>query len=353
MIKDSVIELWDPYEIPGEYVSQNNNRFKRFQQKYTYTQNVSEFDVVQDDAFVSMENNREKIDPHRFLFFAKNFSCKKLSEDRAYFEGMTHTELPCICCFSCSMGESCDRKKYHPRVTRGYDQVGRVSSTEVRVMNNKPTIGNIFDNRFGNCAFCREMYFYGKHKYSESFFNSLANMHSAMSYCSIKSRVKVALFDGNIEFQGRRWHYVNNLLNPVCMPYNVLEEFESVTNFSLTSNKTYVFSHVRYIPAYMYAAKIAIKDPDRGGYFVNYLTYPEEVEFDTCDLQVNGVRFVEVDKRISEETDEFKDSFNPSLTTPLVHYSLILVKAKSYLLDITRYYSRIYLEKDGKRFFSL
>jgi len=349
MFKDSRFDLYDPHDQNDAYVAANGNKYFRFAQAYTYGPGIVNFDAVQDDAFISFVGNRDKIDPDRFLFRARRFSCKRLDGDGKYFGAMKcNSIIPSACCFGCQSGEMCYIDKFHPQAKYGVAQVGRVATHEMRVMSHVGTLGTCRDFRFGTCAFCREMFYYCKKKYPDEFFRALAGIHASGSRCSLKGNFVAPKSDGNVNVKGRKFHVVNDVHDPVCMAYDPVLEYPTVTTFVASSKRTYVFSDVDNVQFYMFSARIAIYDSNLGKYYVNYLD-----EFicqsDDYDEVINGVRF-----RVIKDMPKgvrnfvlFKGSVDgyPIITRPVFEKG-----AYSLFLDVARYYGSFYLELGDKKY---
>jgi len=348
MFSQSVFELYDPHDSNDCYVAVNGNKYVRHAAAFDYTSDVVKYDAVQDDAFVTFHGNREKIDPGHYLFMARRFSCKRLDEDDAYFKvmrGNVSSEL--FCCDGCRDKGTCYKDRFAYFAAKGYRQVGKVATSEQRVMSHLPTIGQIRDKRFGTCNFCREMFFYCQNDYPEGFFNNLASIHSIGSRCSIKSRYVSPKSDGNVEIQGRKMHVVREILDPVCLPYDQVLDLPLTTNFVCTSKRTYVFSSFENIQYYMYTARVAVYDKSSNIYYVNYLD-TDFCQSDVYDMLVNGVRF----KLVQEFKRGIRDFklFSGRLEGLPIVTSVNVGKSFSLFLDIARYYGSFYLELGDEKY---
>jgi hypothetical protein len=351
MIENSVIHCYDPFEVKAKYTTINNNLVERFPEPYQYAEDIVQYDVVQDDAYVVQGCNRETIDPDRHLFLVKTFSCKWLPGDERYFAYTPE-----------GYGKKMKQlKARRPLVPKGWfkdypwshriaqvAQVGKVDHYEYRVMSPKPILGSNFDYRFGNCGFCREMAFYCSHNYTNDFFDYLARAHSMRSSCSIKTRILVPRCDGPIEREGRGFHFLKILDNPVTMRFERVEGYKEVVNFNPTSNFTYVFKAIDRIPYYYFYGQVAVYDPIMEGFLVNYVNPLERTEYSEV---VNGVGCERVEA-IEEPYHEIEKLFSDPIDgkVPLVDYKLLGEKPQNTLISLFWKYAKFYLRKEGRLF---
>jgi len=359
MFQDSVFELYDPHDSNDCYESARGNRYMRYASVFKYTADIVKYDYVQDDAFIRFDGNRDKIDPEKHLFRARRFSCKRLDGDADYFKTMKcEVSGPTHCCYGCKEGVGCVKSKFDSKACYGYRQVGRVATSEVRVMSHVPVLGLYQDKRFGTCAFCREMFFYCNKKYPDEFFSALASIHSIGSRCSIKRLYQVPRCDGNVDYKGRKFHVLQEVDNPVCMAYDPVLDFPLVTNFVAFSKRTYVFSSVENVLFSMFAGRIAIYDSLQNRYYVNY---QEEFfsQSDDYDEIINGVRFryvgdfrngIRLDKEFSlKECSVEKLFFDIGEGYPILNMNVLKNRSYSVMLDLARFYGSFYLEYGDKK----
>lgn len=274
MITNSVVHMYDPHESNEEYVS-GSVTYYRYAQKFVYSQDIVNYDLVVDDAYAVEGKNRQVLDPDKWLFKAKNFSCKFLEGDEKYFG------------------------KYH-----AVKQVGKVASWERRVYKIVPRVGPIRDSRFGSCAFCREMFYYSNYEYGDFFFETLASIHSPATRCSIRKKYKAPLCVGDTDYKGRKMYCVTKIENGVCMKFDPVLDYEQVINFKLTSDRTYVFSDIDKIQNYMYAARVAVYDDVANRYYINYEV--KDIIDSVCDFELHGIKFRVLNFGL-DALDQFKD----------------------------------------------
>lgn len=348
MVRNSVINMYDPNELSGEYVTRGNNTFKRFRQCFDYSSNLSVYDVVQDDAYAELGRNREVIDPDRQLFFCRVFSSKYLLGDDAYFKDFGKTHLPGFCCAGCQLDGYCDRQPRSAKHISKCRQVGKVSTMEMRIMCPKPTLGSLFDKRFGNCAFCREMFYYTNHYYEDGFFDFLARMHSSRSRCSLKNRVLTPRCDGPITLYGRGYHFVRDIENPVCLPFDAVSGYTISNIFSADMNCTYVFSDIRKIPYYCFYGRVAVYSEEKKGYYVNYkqtLVQREELG----SVIFAGVRFRRIKAKPLSAIIITPFADMPKRSVPIIVYEEIQSKPWTTLLSLAHLYGYYVLSKFSER----
>lgn len=277
------------------------------------------------------------------------FRLKKLANDEKYYGRPFILEaVSGWCCEGCERRVECYKDKYKDGLS-AVRQVGKVATSEMRVMSHRPMIGPCLERRFGSCVFCREMFYYCRNLYDENFFNELSRVHSVGSPCSLKSRVYSPKFTGDILYEGLRMHVVNEVDNPVCMMYDPVLDYDCVNNFNAYSKCTYVFSSVSKVLWHMYMAKIAIYDNSINKYYVNFFD-TNYYQSDQYDIVFKGVRFKEI-----------KES---EMKIPMVRYCNIFIEQcegyplidglkikeceSSYVLNVCRYYGACYLYMDNK-----
>lgn len=268
MFKNTVVDMYDPHETNDSYVGRNNVSYYRHAEAYQFDAGMLSRDLIQCDAFITADKNMEHLDPDKWLLKARNFSCKKLQGDERYFKGM-----------------------------HGTRQVGRVGTVEERVYKVQPRLGVVRDTRFGSCSFCREMYYYSKYTYHDDFFSALALLHSPSTRCSIRSCYVAPICCGDIMYKGKMMYCVLKVFNPVCLAFDPVLDYERVVNFSMLTDRTYVFSDIRNIQHYMFSAKVAVYDGGR--YFVNYED-KDIMEVYDYDDELGGMRFRRVERNLEE-----------------------------------------------------
>ena len=83
--------------------------------------------------------------------------------------------------------------------------------------------------------------------------------------------------EGVVNREGYSYNLTRELEDPVCLPFDVVNDCRVVRNFNVNSGHTYVFSDRVNVVSNMYRARVAI---DRGRYYeVNYpVGIPRQVE---------------------------------------------------------------------------
>jgi len=349
MFTNSHFYLYDPNESNDYYAGAQGNYYHRYASVFTYSMDIVNYDYVQDDAFVSFEKNRQKIDPEGYLMHAKIYSCKCLDDDSVYFARIKGRKISsaAVCCDGCAANGACDRRDNYKVEMYGHRQVGKVATYETRVMSQVPKVGKRFDRRFGTCAFCREMYYYSKHLYPDDFYRMLAMIHSIGSRCALKQRWDQPRLDGNVDYYGRKMHVLNEVENGVCLPYDRVLDYPVQNNFSLTNGKTYVFSHVDKVQFYMYSVKIAIYDEKINKFFVNFIE-EEYFQHPYCDINLRGLGYREVEAFVAGlKLDKF---FSGVVEGIPILTNEDMRKELSWLLDIARFYGSYYMEYGDKKY---
>jgi len=343
MFTNSCFYLYDPNESNDYYAAAQGNYYYRYASVYEYSMDIVNYDYVQDDAFVSFEKNREKIDPEGYLMHAKIFSCKCLDDDSVYFAKVKGKKVasPMVCCDGCAAQGVCDRRNNFKVEMYGHKQVGKVATYETRVMSQIPKVGKRFDRRFGTCAFCREMYYYSKHLYPDDFFRMLSMIHSVGSRCSLKQKWDQPRRDGNVDYCGRKMHVMKEIDNGVCLPYDRVLDYPVQNNFSLTNGKTYVFSHVDKVQYYMYSVRIAVYDEVQNRYYVNFVD-EEYYQSPIFDIVVRGLSYREVESFVGgQKIDKY---FAGTIEGTPILTDQDMRKELSWLLDVARFYGSYYME---------
>jgi hypothetical protein len=316
MFRDSIFDLYDPFEIEGSYRTDNGNVYNRHAQVFDYsTQNVKQYDLVQDDAFVSFEKNRFRIDPLQKMFDAGNFACKWLKGDEDYF-----------------------RK----RVAYGTRQVGKTSSKERRAYSKTLQVVNEPERKFGHCDFCRELTrFVPRGKYDEHFFKKWFSMHKPGSTCS--KEVRMSYPQNGHKKVGDGMFFIEKYLPPAyCLSYDIVERAD-LTHTVDPQLGCYVFSSLGYVSEELREkGKYAIYDRLADVYYCSWLigTIAQQisVEFDMIEA---GIKYREV---VVVSADVF-DGYLDMNKTPKIVFEDVR--------PAFNYYKHVFIERRNRWYMSL
>jgi len=248
MYTNSLIYLYDPFEENFSYQTTRGNTIQRIGAKYEYGPDIVNYDVIQDDAFVSFESNRRKIDPDLWLAYAKCFSVKRLQGDDQYFDELNR------------------KRGKHDLVT--VQQVGKTDTHERRVMTGIDYVNRYPDVRYGSCSFCKELKQFIHRKHTDKMIEVWAMNHDVHIHCTLRRRYQIPQSNGILEVSGRMVNVALEVDYPVSLPYDVVMDNKVVMNFDMLSTHTYVFSSFSNIMSYMYAAKVAVFKDNL--YYVNF-----------------------------------------------------------------------------------
>jgi len=308
MFSNSEFHLYDPNEVNHSYLTQRGNKYVHKSQRFDYKSvDIKVYDLIQDDAYVTHERNRERLDEGRFLLNHKNFSCKSLNKDKVYFSSVGYT----------------------------MKQVGLTPSREKRCYSKVILRTKDPDLRFKSCQFCLELRKYvPRGKYGDDFFEAWGKIHPSHMYCYEQ---KNAMIVGGCKKTSIGDVYLEcSVPESLCFSYDIVPGCQVVN--SMVKDLWYQFSTLDRIPPEMRdGGKFAVYDPQIDCYYCSHDMQVPVPQIDSGQIELFGFFF----SRSSEKYDEF-DCYKNYRLRPIVNPDI--------LRNSILYYEAVFMRCNGTLF---
>jgi len=313
MFENSEFHLYDPNEINNEFVTDNKNKYVRHARPFVYeSSEVKKYDLIQDDAYVTYDGNRDRIDKEGLLLNHKNFSCKILPKDKYYY-GL-----------------------------RGYvmQQVGKTAVREKRLYSKPPGRIKDPDLRFGHCPFCLELRKYVlRGKYKQKFFDVWAKMHPPSLFCQENIINKVV--------GGVRSTSIGDMFIECAVPESFCFEFDQVPGCRvvnvLDKSVMYQFTNLSKVPPEMRGVyQFCVYEKESRSFLSSVDLKSVAPQRDAGDIVLQDIEFV-----LCKDTDKCVrfDCFHDPSITPKVNENI--------LRQAYNFYERVIIEVGGVNYISV